>query len=261
MAAVLKDKVVLDMQAENTRLHALLEQQLLVQITGNNGTPIYYEQSCKNGRSTGHDGRYWSLTFPPTKDNNNNTLPFDVLYDFEIRLGGTVVQQMSSNTLEGICNVFGTDVDASVDAQEIPQLCGIGFEPIHQDHADGPIACVEGRIGPMLYNDYKDLDIITLPQLQTLHRAGTIPTITITEIEFHKHKISGIMQLLQQLRILPPPSAAAAAILDSDNDNADDNATATATHTNHDTEAVAATTTGVRAVTTQSQRTLSEETI
>merc|ERR1711865_691308 len=123
---------------------------------------------------------------------------------------------------------------------------------------DGPIACVEGRIGPMLYDDYKDLDIITLPQLQTLHRAGTIPTITITEIEFHKHKISGIMTLLQQLRSLSPPSAAAAAILDSENDNADDNANAT--RTNHDIEAVAATTTGVRAFTTQSQRTLSEET-
>jgi len=48
VAAALKDKTVVDLKQENDELRELIDKQLVVKVTGKNGSPIHYEGSLKN---------------------------------------------------------------------------------------------------------------------------------------------------------------------------------------------------------------------
>jgi hypothetical protein len=191
----------------------------------------YYEASLKDGYYSGQNKQYWKvkmIVVPKKKkkkkeDNNNNNnnnndsinhyLPLNSITELEIRLGGTVVQRFDTNTLIGICNVFDTDIDETLllinnnNKLEEPQMCGIGFEPktktvTTSKYGDGPVACIEGRIGPMIYDNYINLDILDIDELMILHETGKADNLIITEIEFHISMISGCITLLTELGII-----------------------------------------------------------
>jgi hypothetical protein len=221
VAAVLRDDIVANMKEEidklNSKLESCKDERLLVQIsiTGgggggirddSNSEPDHYHNyaSLKDGYYSGQNKQYWKvkMIIPNKKKKNTYSFPLNFITKLEIRLGGTVVQRFDTNTLHGICNVFDTDIDTALLINKLePQMCGIGFEP-KTKYGDGPVACIEGRIGPMIYDNYIDLDILDIDELKILHETGKAQYFIITEIEFHISMISGCISLLTELGII-----------------------------------------------------------
>ena len=226
VAAVLKDGIVANMKEEidklNSKLKSCNDERLLVQISmtgddddggggirdddSNSEQPDryshYYYASLKDGYYSGENKQYWKVKMIIHKTKNKNIanfFPLNLFTKLEVRLGGTVVQRFDTNTLHGMCNVFDTDIDIN---KLEPQMCGIGFEP-KTNYGDGPVACIEGRIGPMLYDNYINLDLLDINELIVLHETGKAQNFIITEIEFHISMISGCISLLTELGIIP----------------------------------------------------------
>jgi hypothetical protein len=65
VATILKDRVVVDIQQELEALRSKLKdnirKQLLIQITGPNGQPVYFKELLKNYKSS-HEEHYWITT-------------------------------------------------------------------------------------------------------------------------------------------------------------------------------------------------------
>ena len=88
VAAALKDKTVVDLKQENDELRELIDKQLVVKVTGENGSPIRYEGSLKNiGMSemkSSNEVTRWSLFC------DSKVLPLDSLWNLEIWVGGNL---------------------------------------------------------------------------------------------------------------------------------------------------------------------------
>ena len=144
VAAVLNDRTVAGMIQENNELKSKLNdrdnERLLVEVTGQHGSPIYYEESLKNARRFSDDDDRIVLEF----DNDiasTDGLPLRSLDKIEIRLDGVVVQQFNIDDL--IMSWCSCDCDC--DLHDLIYL----KHNINRRHLYGPIQYVVGEIAPL----------------------------------------------------------------------------------------------------------------
>ncbi|OEU06660.1 hypothetical protein FRACYDRAFT_265801 [Fragilariopsis cylindrus CCMP1102] len=195
VAAVLNDRTVAGLIQENNGLQSRLteseKERLVVEVTGQNGSPIYYKGSMRNGGRLGDD--HWLVHL----EKNDTVLSLISLSDLEIWLGGTLVEQFR----------YITDNLKSFDGRnfkEIDNASNMGRGSIRVISATAlktpVVACTYGRIGPMLRTDYKELEAMTnVTQLMDLYQNRTAPGIFIEYIIFKNKGIRGIMALLEKL--------------------------------------------------------------
>ena len=182
---------------------------LPVQITGTNGTPIHHEGSLKNAeryRNTRNNSDYrYRLCFDngSSDDGSSDDLitdgfPLSSLNEIEIRLGGVAVQRFSIDNL----NIH---IDNDIYNEENPMEY-IMLQHINRRHLYGPIACVDGLIGPLLWwrgQGHAGGDILLKDLLKLVADENndlTPQTIIIKELIFYEKDITGTMSLLQKMR-------------------------------------------------------------
>jgi len=226
-ASDLVPRVVLfisDMEGENDELKAQLKakesqlkeqenERLLVQITGPNRTPIYYEGSMKNGYSNGDEWRL--LVFDPNNVAVRLHLTLSLFTDLEIWLGGVFIEHF----------------------QDVDRLNGYYFTPDDSESGRGmgffdflpgsvtrrgrrPVGVIHGSIGPMTSADYNKLTDEQLDLEEQITSHNNI-SFTIESINFRKDKIRGIMSLLEKFGI-PTSDGVDEDEEDDDDDNDDD---------------------------------------
>jgi len=227
-ASDLVPRVVLfltDLKRENDELKSQAkeqeDQQLLVQITGPNRTPIHYEGSLKNGQSYGDN--YWRFDF----DQNNGVvrlhLPLSSSFtDLEIWVGGMCIE-----TFRDIKEVKYYDFSPDDDYSEpLTGRAEFSFLPgglIHRGR--GPVQAIYASIGPMTYADCSKMiqeqrylgEHMGLEEQISLHDDLNLE---IRSIFFRKDKISWIMSLLEKMGI--PTTLDDYDDSDGDNENDDD---------------------------------------
>ena len=197
VAAVLKDRTVAGMIQENNELKSKLtdcdNERLLVEVTGQHGSPIYYKGSMRNGGRCGDDN--WCVHL----EKKDAGLPLILLPDLEIWLGGTLLQQFKYTT-DNLASLGG------INFKEIDSESNMGIGSIRVTsatvHISPVVTSTYGRIGPMLRTDYEELTAMTnVTQLMDLYQNRTAPFIIIEYIIFDKKKIRGIISLLEKLGI------------------------------------------------------------
>jgi len=193
VAAILKDGTMADLKNENIELRALVEDRLLVHVTGPNGTPIYYEGSLRDGSSP-DSGMLWNFFLE-----RHLVLPLSSLADLEIRLGGTVLYRFDINTIISDYFILTPASDSSINLINNSPTTGRMFFQSHHS----PMLCMYARIsGPMLYADLVHLPrIMNLAQVVALHQNGKVQDLIITGFTFKKSEISGCISLLDKLGI------------------------------------------------------------
>ena len=121
VAAILRDRAMLEMMAEMKKLKMLVDDRFKVQITGRKGSPVYFEGSLRDGY-TSHRGRCFEVMFNGDSDDDDSSkstaansfsrqvLKLSALDDIEIRLGGVIIQRLDFHNVMGSCNApFFTD--------------------------------------------------------------------------------------------------------------------------------------------------------
>ncbi|OEU11593.1 hypothetical protein FRACYDRAFT_227772 [Fragilariopsis cylindrus CCMP1102] len=191
VAAVLKDRTIAGMIQENNELKSKLtdrdNERLLVEVTGQHGSPIYYKGSMRNGGRCDDD--HWCVHL----EKNDTVLSLILLSDLEIWLGGTLVEQFRYIT-DNLTGLSGRSFH--VDDGSNTGIGGIRF--MSAAVRNPPVVyCTYGRIGPMLRTDYEELTAMTnVTQLMDLYQNRTAPGIFIEYIIFKNKGIRGIMSLL-----------------------------------------------------------------
>ena len=199
VAAALKDKTVVDLKQENDELRELIDKQLVVKVTGENGSPIRYEGSLKNiGMSemkSSNEVTRWSLFC------DSKVLPLDSLWNLEIWVGGNLMERFNldinhiidypCHTYESVVNWNG-DGDGTVE----PQMMGV-------IRCNRTIRGVSARFGSIPYADYEDEDLneLDLRGLKNIQQRTQAQDLIIDEIEFRTREIPGILSLLKRIGI------------------------------------------------------------
>ena len=171
-----------------------------MEVTGQYGSPIYYEESFKNAKRFGADEIYLRFDNDGSSDGIATTdgFPLSSLNEIEIRLGGVAVQRFSIDNL----NIH---IDNDIYNEENPMEYII-LQHIHRRHLYGPIACVDGLIGPLLWRrgqGHAGGDILLKDLLKLVADENndlTPQTIIIKESIFFEKDITGLMSLLQKMR-------------------------------------------------------------
>jgi hypothetical protein len=190
VAAVLKDGTMADLKSDYDELRLLLEERLLVQITGPNGTPVHYEGSLKNS-SSAPSGTLWNFFL-----DKHLVLPLNKLVDLEIRLGGNVVHRFDINAMTSD-RFIPTPASDNFDLSNTGRMF---FESRHS-----PVLFMYAKIsGPRLYADLMHLPrVMNLEQVVALHQNDQVRDLIITGFTFKKSEISGSISLLEKLGISP----------------------------------------------------------
>ncbi|OEU07396.1 hypothetical protein FRACYDRAFT_251201 [Fragilariopsis cylindrus CCMP1102] len=140
VAAVLKDSTMHEMINEIDVLQSKLtdrdNKRLLVEVTGQHGSPIYYEESLKNIKQFGDD----EIVLGFDNDGSSDGFPFSSLDKIEIRLGGVVVQRF---------NIDDLDIHFEDDLYDEENQMETILLDINRRHLYGPIVCVDARIKPL----------------------------------------------------------------------------------------------------------------
>ena len=191
---------VSDLERKNAELKSQLKEQedkqLLVQLTGPNGTPIHYEGSLKDGYSV--FDRLWCFDVEGILNNDVLQLPISLLFiDLEIWLSGLLIGNFQNVDRLYKSGVFTQDFSGSETGKG-----KIYFHPggvtIRGRH---PINKISASIGPMTYADYNKL---TDEQLnfndQKIALCDNL-NFHIHSIKFNKDQIRGAMSLLEKLGI------------------------------------------------------------
>jgi len=181
------------LKEQKSQLKEREDKQLLVQITGPNRTPIYYEGSMKNGHND-ISGIQWYLNI--RKKKNGVVLPFSLsLTDLEFWSGGIFIKNFQD--VERLYGHHFTPDDSGSGT-------GIGFISFivgkESRRERGPDYDITACIGPMTSADYNKL---TDEQLDLKERIPLYDHVRwrIGTIRFRKDKIPGIMSLLEKLGI------------------------------------------------------------
>jgi hypothetical protein len=217
IAVVLRDRTLYDIQNGIDRLNELLDERLLVQITGQYGTPVHYEGSMKDGSPVEFEnGDGWFVQV----DDNDVVLPLNSISGLEIWMGGIFLHRFVSNRV-GLTHDGGFD-QATI---KLPQMGQIGLilkSEILVGTSD-PLLGIMATFGPILYADYQRLPReMAMGELMLLSRNGTARDLMIQGFAFRKSKIRGIISILEKLGISTTKSATTREIA-TGIDNEDDN--------------------------------------
>ncbi|OEU07567.1 hypothetical protein FRACYDRAFT_264895 [Fragilariopsis cylindrus CCMP1102] len=197
VAAVLNDRTVAGMIQENNELKSKLNdrdnERLLVEVTGQHGSPIYYEESFKNAERYRDDEIVLRFNNGSAIDLTTDGLPLSSLDEIEIRLGGVVVQRFSVDDL----NIqFYDDFYDEENRME--------YIHIHGPNGSGPIACVRGIIGPLPLGWGQrhadgDMDLTDLlEEVADENNDLTPQTLIINGLSFREKDITGIMSFIKK---------------------------------------------------------------
>ena len=208
VAAIIRDKTVDDMKDELEKMKEQRDRQFLVQITGPNGTPIYYHGSLLDdgynspfGFRT-KNGDFWAVNL---KSNNNDDdaaagrVTFNGIEELEFRLAGIVLQHLKMEQLRFQVKTHLFD--------QKRQMCDTIIGNKSTKH---PIATIFAVIGPIPCSSQEELETIT----RRIANADVLVqdmNMIITKLFFQKSRISGILSLLENIgvntaRKTPPPS-------------------------------------------------------
>ena len=199
VGASLRDRIIDGMKDINDALQSRLteseNERLLVQITGVDGSPVYYEESFRNAErydDIDDDGDI-VLDF----DNDGSSyydLPLSSLGEIEIRLGGVVVQRFNIDDL----NIqFDDDLYDEENRMEFITLQNNYSRP----NGSGPIECVHGKIGPLYQSQLAGHDMLLTDLLELVADENndlTPHTLIIEGLIFDEKDISGIMSLIKK---------------------------------------------------------------
>ena len=228
VAAAIKDKTICDLMKE---IDELRDERLAIQITGPNGSPIHYKGSLKDGHNS-NNGTTWTVDFKQQMNKQcdalqkySMVLPLDSAEKLEIWFGGIVVQRFGiGDKIKGYidyCQEDDFDLDDfDLDNIEEPQMGGITF------HIPNGLVClIKARLGPILYDDYKELPsmfrirdrfdeileeslgpkvnrYLYVRELTRIHRIGHAQDFVINSLVFDKSERSGsIFSLLEKMGI------------------------------------------------------------
>ena len=164
VATVLKDRALVDMQQELEALRSKLKdninKQLLVQITGPNGQPVYFEESLKN-HEPAYDGQYCIRTQIHYDEidcmSTDVELTIDSIFGgLEIRLGGNVVERFNKDTLD----ILGMENPVQT------------YAPEHRDELEWENYVISPKRDSQLYGMVVSFGPMTLTEYETLRQRG-----------------------------------------------------------------------------------------
>jgi hypothetical protein len=221
VAAVLRDSTVDKLKNENDGLRELLEERLLLQITGQDGAPIHYETSMKYGTSKQGDNErdLWVVNMMIGSNNKeNNTFVDDndvgirldsIIGKFlEIWVGGQFLQRFDWNTcrVRRMCfNMIGTNDGFDRNRKDVPQMGLIAILPTLDASIYSSVPIIYAKFGPILFEEYHNLpQQLSMRDLYHLIRAsnnGTPKIYMVQKLLFRKSKIRGVVSLLEKLGV------------------------------------------------------------
>ena len=202
VAAVLKDRTVAEMIQENNELKSKLtdrdNERLLVEVTGQDGSPIYYEESFKNAER--YRGDHIFLGFDNDGSGHDLTtdgFPLSSIGEIKIRLGGVVVQRFNIDDLTiHFC-------DSVYDEENRMEKIWLQHN-INRRHLYGPITYMSAFIKPlslgwkqghagdeMLLTDFFEL-------VPDENNGLTPQTLIIEALVFDGKDITGILPLIKK---------------------------------------------------------------
>jgi hypothetical protein len=223
IAAVLRDRTVDEMKNEIDGLQSKLKDQederLQVQITGEDGSPVYYEGSMKNGSPEQlPGGGIWTVKL----DVNDVVLPLNsIAAGLEIWLGGILLQWFDPYLV-----VRTDDGGFDQDIIDVPQMGRIVILSKLQMETRTNCAVIEvtAGFGPMLYADYQMLPgQMSVDKLLTLSRNGTAGDLMIVELIFRQSKIRGVISIIEKLGISTAVTSTGIDVEDNDDDTNNNN--------------------------------------
>ena len=175
---------------------------LLVEVTGQHGPPIYYEESFKNAERYDDDvDDNICLYFDKGSGDDITTdgFPLSSLNEIEIRLGGVVVQRFNIDDL----NIQFDD--ELYDEKNRMEYIHIAPRP----NGSGPIECVHADIGPLplgwreghAVGDEHDMVLTDFLELVADENNDLTPqTLIINGLVFDAKNITGIMSFVTKMR-------------------------------------------------------------
>lgn len=184
VASVLRDQNVEELLEENQELRerlATLPMHLKLEITGRDGTPVYYTSSMDQGEPTG-SGTLWQVGFPESQE-----IALDELPNLEVRVGGDVRAKFSSGNVSVDTDVLTDDFDRG-NLEEL-QMGGIMFH-FGGDASSTGVFIVYGRFGPVLWEDYIDIppDYSPFDNLIDLYNRNLASNLVITGVDFLRER-------------------------------------------------------------------------
>ena len=203
VAAVLKDKTVMDLNKEIEGLREREEERLLVEITGRGGTPVHYQASLKDGKTNPFNHDLWIVYFEEKKNENGEdiVLRLSMIKNLEVRLGGIVVSDMKcfTNGIEDGRCTFG-------DNEEDSQIGKIYFR--YRDNSISPVHYLLCSVGPLPKADCLSLVDNNLANLAdavigdyTIRFNQKELNSIITEVEFNKEQIRSLLSIVERMGI------------------------------------------------------------
>ncbi|MGK3738043.1 MAG: hypothetical protein ACI8RD_009697 [Bacillariaceae sp.] len=245
VAAVLRDSTVVKLKNENDGLRELLDERLRLQITGQDGSPIHYETSMKNGSSKeGDNGRdLWEVMIGSDKNENtfDDVIPLNTIgKHIEIWVGGQFLQRFDLNTCR-LRRMIGTNDGFDRDIKDKPQMGLIAILPTLESSIYSSVPIIYAVFGPILFDEYHNLpqqmNMRELIHLSRTSNNGTSKNLMIMRMLFRKSKIRGVISMLEKLGITtttttttttitsnkPTATAVTAATTVIDDDEEDDN--------------------------------------
>eukprot|EP00751_Fragilariopsis_kerguelensis_P017344 CAMPEP_0170837402 /NCGR_PEP_ID=MMETSP0734-20130129/2731_1 /TAXON_ID=186038 /ORGANISM="Fragilariopsis kerguelensis, Strain L26-C5" /LENGTH=243 /DNA_ID=CAMNT_0011204553 /DNA_START=48 /DNA_END=779 /DNA_ORIENTATION=+ len=200
VASVMRDKTLTDLNTEIEELRKERDERLLVEVTGPDGTPVYYQASMKDGINSDYndDGNItWLVQFEQQKNGEGDdiVLPLvESIEGLEFRLGGIVALKM--NRLQIFCKLLCLGTNKTK-----PKMGGVIFHEGYRSETE-TVCAISGKIGPILFDDCRALNGININELKAVaHDNGQAQDLIITSVEFTKTKINGIISLLERMGI------------------------------------------------------------
>jgi hypothetical protein len=218
VAAILRDRTVTELNQENEELRKQLnnerDKKFIVEVIDKegigDGTQVHFQASLKDGYAADKLEYAWTVDFK----HNEVIYIDDICCEFiEIRLGGIPIEKFKKRTLYYYDISFhGFDREHQMGSLEI-----------RMDHGPSPITTLVTKIGPIPTEadyDYLRRQAYTMGELMDAineepDQFNVVPdNLIITQIQFRKEDISGIMTLLENMGI--------STAYDNENENMDD---------------------------------------
>jgi hypothetical protein len=211
VAAVLRDSTVDKLKNENDGLRELLDEILLLQITGQDGSPIHYETSMKNGTSKHGDNErdVWVVNMIGSGNKENtfdNVIPLNSIGKYlEIWVGGQFLQRFDMNSCR-LRRMLGTNDGFDRDIKDVPQMGLIAIFPTLDASIYSSVPVIYAKFGPIFFDEYHDLprQQMSMREIINLSRTsnnGTSKILMINKLLFRKIKIRGVVSLLEKLGV------------------------------------------------------------
>ena len=192
----------LQLKEQESQLQEQEDKQLLVQITGPNRTPIYYEGSLKNGEASPQRTEWCHFDEDDEGNTNNHDilLPLSVFTDSEIWLNGILIE-----TFQDVKKLFSALGHRRIQIHPGTGVTGRGITQPRTLGVQGrsPVTCIDASvIGSITDIEFSNLTseqfYCNLEQLIALHDDLNLK---INFIVFRKKNISGAMSLLEKMGI------------------------------------------------------------